>query len=158
MMSARERIMIDLEFDLWANQTVSASLQNADPLPEKAKILFSHIHNVSSAWIRRITKNEVPIDLFELRPLDADIAQMNENFRLWTRFFDSIQDSDVDSKFDFFFPLDGTYRTISYYETAQHIIHHSSYHRGQIIMLLKGSIESVPNPGRVLFSSKARAD
>ena len=45
---------------------------------------------------------------------------------------------------DFIFSIDNSQQRIGVSDSLIHIVHHSSYHRGQIVSNLKGSLEKLP--------------
>ena len=133
-----------IEFEYWSNVKILASLNEAQPLDDRAQFLFAHILNSSNMWLCRVVGSPMKTTLFQERTLDDCEAFMNETAQGWSAFIAMATDADFDRIFQFVAPIDGIERRISVSDAIMHISHHSSYHRGQIVTRLKGSVEKLP--------------
>jgi uncharacterized damage-inducible protein DinB len=151
----KEILLQQMQFEFWANSALLQTLKQAAVLHERALLLFSHINSVNSIWLNRLKGEVVTTNLFQQRTLPECESLLLENNENWTRFLQNISAADLDATIEFDFPVDGTVRVMSKKDAIFHITNHSSYHRGQIITLIKGSVENLPALGYVFFASKA---
>lgn len=103
-------------------------------LPERCFFLLNHTLNAHQIWLSRIL-NEKPFGVWEIHPFE-DLEEINNsNFQ---KSLSVLNNSDLN-------------KTISYWNSKGdlfenkiedilfHIINHSTYHRGQIMMLFRES-------------------
>ena len=147
-------IIKQMQFEYWANYEMLQTLKLATPLNERALLLFSHINSVNLIWLNRIKQEDASTQLFQERTLEDCENLMVENNSNWTKYLQNITESELDELITFKFPIDNTVRILSKKDVIFHITNHSSYHRGQIISLIKGSVENLPMLGYVFFASK----
>jgi len=149
-----EIIKKQINFDYLTNTELLEKLKKAQPLHEKALFLYSHIINVNMIWLNRIKAEEISVELFKERSLSECEIVLHEMKSKWNNYLNTITGDELHRQIPFLFPFDKSRRTISLIDGIFHIVHHSSYHRGQIVLLLKGSVENLPNLGYVFFFSK----
>lgn len=133
-----------LEFENWANTEILSSMKQITELSPKALSLFSHNLSVNSIWQSRILSETPTTTLFQERTLDECETTLNEIKEKWEGYISSIDEKELNRKIEFIFPFDGTKKKMSVLDAITHVLHHSSYHRGQIVTSLKGSIEPLP--------------
>jgi uncharacterized damage-inducible protein DinB len=140
----KELLIKQLEFEHWANQQVLLTLRKITMPDERAVLLFSHLLSSGNMWISRVTGQPITTTLFQERTLDESEKLMYENNQGWLRYIETADVKELNRIVDFIFPLDGSKKRMSVADAILHIVHHSSYHRGQIIARIKGSIEPLP--------------
>jgi uncharacterized damage-inducible protein DinB len=143
-----------MEFEFWANMELLKSLKQANPLAERALLLFSHINSANTIWLNRLKEEDVGTSLFQERTLLECGQLLIENNKNWREYFNQVDNHGLEKGIQFDFPIDGTVRIIAKKDAIFHLTNHSSYHRGQIISLIKGSVETLPALGYVFFASK----
>ncbi|MBI3235791.1 MAG: DinB family protein [Bacteroidetes bacterium] len=116
----------------------------ADPLDERALLLFSHLLSSSHMWLSRVKTEDITTTLFQERTLEGCELLLNENTNNWIEYIDQANDEELNRIIQFTFPIDGTQKKMSVINAIMHIVHHSSYHRGQIVSKLKGCVEELP--------------
>lgn len=141
-------------FEHWANTELFKSLVIANPLPERALFLFSHIISANIIWLNRLKEESISSSLFQERTLPECAQLLIDNNLNWSRYIRELDIVDLEGVIRFDFPIDGTVRTISKMDAIFHLTNHSSYHRGQIISLIKGNVKDLPALGFVFFASK----
>lgn len=150
----KELILKQMQFEYWANFELLQTLKQANPLNERALLLFSHINSANLIWLNRLKEEVVLTGLFQERTLSECEDLLVENNTNWTTYLENIAETELDKITTFNFPIDDTIRTISKKDAIFHITNHSSYHRGQILSLIKDSVENLPMLGYVFFASK----
>lgn len=135
-----------IEFENWANSEILSSMKQIpmNELSPKALNLFSHNLSVNSIWLSRLFSETPTTTLFQERSLDECETTLNEIKQKWKKYISGINENELNRKIEFIFPFDGTKKRMSVLDAITHILHHSSYHRGQIVTSLKGSIEPLP--------------
>lgn len=150
----KELILKQMQFEFWANWELLQTLKQANLLNERALLLFSHINSANLIWLNRLKEEVVSTNLFQERTLTECENLLLQNNTNWTGYLENITEAELEKAITFNFPIDGTVRTMSKKDAIFHITNHSSYHRGQIISLIKGSVENLPMLGYVFFASK----
>ncbi len=145
-----------MSFDFWANTELLDTLKRANPLNERALLLFSHLISVNTIWLNRLKGETISTPLFQERTLIECENVMLENDRNWTAFLQNISDSELEMTIEFHFPIDNTHRIMRKADAIFQITNHSSYHRGQIVSLIKGSVAELPHLGFVFFASQIK--
>ncbi len=150
----KEILIKQIEFENWANESLLASLKSVDNLPDRAMLLFSHLMSSNNMWLCRFNSKPLTTTLFQERTLEESEKLFIENKNEWRSLFSSMQENDFNKVMEFTFPIDGSKRNISITDAILHIAHHSSYHRGQIVILLKGLIEPLPMLNYIIYASR----
>ncbi len=140
----KETLINQINFENWANTELLAAMRQANPLDERALYLFSHLLSSGSMWMSRVKYETPTCALFQERTIAACEQLNKENTKLWLAYLQTSTDQDLKRSIEFVLPFDGSKRLLSVVDAVFHIVHHSSYHRGQIISKLKGSMEPLP--------------
>lgn len=139
-----------IKYDHWANAKVYTAMSQVEVLPPRAIELFSHILAVSSIWLSR-AKGESEIakrfDLYTLKECETLNSTMLSK---WLDYINSL--ANIDEK-RMTFSLLGQRSEIEVLDCINHVVMHGSYHRGQIVALLKGHLPELPLTDFVLFAS-----
>lgn len=147
-------VIKQMQFEHWANTELLKNLKQANPLDDRALLLFSHINSANTIWLNRLNEEPVSTTLFQNRSLLECEQLLNANFENWTNYLNKVTEIELERVLEFVFPIDGTKRTLTKKDAIFHITNHSSYHRGQIISLIKSNVEILPMLGYVFFASK----
>ncbi len=139
-----------LSYDHWANEKVIKAMLQVKLLPPGTTELLSHILAVSSIWLSRAKGENETAKRFELYPLD-ECAMLNDvMLSKWKEYIESIDDIEKIMTFK----LLGQESQMTVMDCFNHVIVHGSYHRGQIVSLLKGQLAELPATDYVLFAMK----
>ena len=102
-----------------------------------------------------MVKNQpVTVAVFEERSLDENEAVLKLNHKGWLEYLESADEDELNRVVEFVFPVDGSKRKMTVADAVMHLTHHSSYHRGQIVSLLKGSVDKLPLVTYVVYASE----
>jgi uncharacterized damage-inducible protein DinB len=143
-----------IQFEYWANTELLKAMKIANPLDDRALLLLSHILSGAKIWLNRIKAEPNSTAMFQERTLAECEALMEENKINWMQYLNSIDDTELNRIVEFIFPIDGSKKRISVVDGITHLMHHSSYHRGQIVVKLKGTVEPLPFAQYVVFASE----
>jgi uncharacterized damage-inducible protein DinB len=143
MTSAAEfRRLFDYEQD--AHRRTLASLDTAQPDHgqdadfRKAVDLAAHIATCRNMWLARLQgSGAVPPTLFPEGLALADVDRLfDETHRAWTAYLQALGDTEVDRGFQYV-AYDGRRFADTVRNVLTQLFAHSSYHRGQIALLLR---------------------
>lgn len=135
------------EHEHWANLKVLESFITIDNPPQKVMQLFSHIIAAQRVWLDRIKGGETQVKPWEefsteimLELLEINYNEIlklieNENFEQLIRYTNSKGETFINTTSQIF----------------THLALHASYHRGQIVSLIKPFVEKVPATDYVLY-------
>lgn len=151
----KNMLLKQVDFEHWANTSLLNTMQKANPLDERALLLFSHILSASNMWLSRVHTLPLTTTLFQERTLAECEVLLHENTRNWIAYIEKANQEELDRIVDFIFPIDGTKKRISVQDAILHILHHSSYHRGQIVAKLKGFVEPLPLVTYIVYASES---
>jgi len=135
------------EYNIWANKEVNRWLENISPEQWTQPVVSSfgsiegtvfHLAGAEKLWRERLVKIQSPSFLSsELR------VTKDELLGLWMDASISLREAvfqlDPEQLYNVFGfrRLNGDYMELAYYQAFAHIFNHSTYHRGQILTLLK---------------------
>lgn len=147
MLIAKELLARHFEYSLWASLKI---LEAAEKMPVEAVekdrgnsfggILgtLTHIFQADRVWLKRFEgdpyfKLALENESFDLAKLKAEWPPIIGTFTAWIRAQD-------DAKFEdqlFWRNVRGEDKTEAMYKILLHIVNHGSYHRGQLITMIK---------------------
>ncbi|MBW8685684.1 DinB family protein [Chitinophaga rhizophila] len=137
------------QYNLWANSKIFAWLDQIDDTQWETKITSSfssiretatHIASAEKIWVDFWTKAMKPVYL------SAQFSgSKTELIYIWQQasndlksFIENYQESELERPVSFIYP-NGTEGQMKFWQTFSHIINHSTYHRGQLVTLLRSS-------------------
>jgi len=127
------------KYNNWANQRVYDSILNMDNINEKAVELFSHIINSQKIWLSRVTnKGDNPVHPWEISPLGQCILIANQTGFDWMRFIKETSEENLSLEIVYKNSQDKEFKS-KVSDILIHVINHSTYHRGQIALIVKSS-------------------
>jgi uncharacterized damage-inducible protein DinB len=144
------------EFEHWSNTMILRSLKSLKENDEKAMKLFSHLLSSHSMWLSRMTKTSFTCTLFQTRTLaDCEIL-MNENLQGWKKYLTNKTDDDLAEVIEFMaaWEVNPSKRKMRIDDAIIHIINHSSYHRGQLVLSIKGKVDELPLSTYIIYASE----
>jgi uncharacterized damage-inducible protein DinB len=144
------------EFEHWSNQTILDSLRSTETPNERALFLFSHLLSSHSMWLSRVNKTEFTTALFQERTLDECEALMQQNLEGWRKWLDAQTNTDWDYSFEFMGLWENPprKRRVTLSDALTHILQHSAYHRGQIVVHIKGTVHELPLSTYIVYAGK----
>ena len=121
-----------------SNRRYIEALRARNPIPDRASSIFSHVLNAHRIWNARIA-GETPTGSWDVQPAETweDLNRFNHDRTRQVLAADSL-DRLVDDH-----DLKGTPRRNTVRDILLQVITHSSYHRGQLAMLI-GSAGATP--------------
>lgn len=133
-----------LAYERWASAAAADSLRTARPAaPEaaaaldRARGIFGHIQSARHLWLSRLgAVPPRPWVKFPDAPLEAIAADAASLDRLWGDYLSSLTEADLHRVVSYS-STEGHPYTTPVRDILTHVFHHSTYHRGQIAMLVR---------------------
>jgi uncharacterized damage-inducible protein DinB len=144
------------EFEHWSNGTILDALRKLTEPSDRGLFLFSHLLSSHSMWLSRVTKTEMRCTLFQERTLVACEALMHENLEGWRAYLADKTQAQLGETIEFMgaWEQPPQKRRMTIEDALMHIISHSAYHRGQIIVHIKGKVEELPLSTYIIYASE----
>lgn len=149
----KEYYQKQIDFEKWANNLTMEAISQADKPNERALQLMGHILGTFSIWLSGILNEMATVGPWDNLTIEK-CRELNEaNHTRWTEYLNSAPTSEFKRliPFDFF----GEQSKMDINDIIVHSINHGSYHRGQIIISLKGKLEKLPLTTYIAFSREA---
>jgi uncharacterized damage-inducible protein DinB len=147
------------EFEKWSNTMILNALRSLNEESPRAHTLFCHLLNSHSMWLSRVTKTDMKVGLFEERSLSDCEFMIEENYQGWKQYLESKTTADLEESIEFMGAWENppSKRRMAIEDALIHIINHSSYHRGQIVVHIKGKVEELPLSTYIMYASEVLA-
>lgn len=136
------------EYNFYANESL-ISLVKEQPSAYKDEIasLYSHILNAQQIWNERILKNQSKIDVWSVLEL-SELDVINQN--VLAESISIVKTLNLQSDFSYKNSRGAVFQN-KIEEVLYHIVNHGTYHRGQIITLLKQQGVSVVSTDYIFY-------
>lgn len=126
------------EYNNWANDRIILKLHevNNDIRNKPIKIL-SHIISVQDSWLEIVKDtNRYNIFLWDEYSIQEIEVLSLKSHKNWIKFISKLSGKDFESTCKFK-NSSGEVKSITYQDILQHVVNHSTYHRGQINQILR---------------------
>ncbi|NLT51507.1 MAG: hypothetical protein GXX85_11375 [Ignavibacteria bacterium] len=135
----KEHYLKLFEFNNWANTSLISHLSKSDNIPDKCVKLMSHIIGAQDLWFERVRKNkEHTISPWDEYSLPECKILSGQSTTKWTNYIKRASEKSLEETISYF-DLKGNYHEDKFSDVLTHLLNHSSYHRGQINMLLSSA-------------------
>lgn len=135
------------EHEYWANLKVLESMICASEIPQRAVEIFSHTIAAQRIWLDRINGNTTELKVWEVFDTKIMLELLEINYNDINKVIDN-QDFEQLIAYQ---TTNGRYCTNTIKHILSHLALHASYHRGQIIILLKEEIDTLPATDYILY-------
>lgn len=128
------------EHEHWANLKVLESIISASETPERAIEIFSHIIAAQRIWLDRINGDKTELKVWEVFETNIMLELLEINYNDINKIIDN-QDFEQLIAYQ---NSSGQHFTRTINQILTHLSLHASYHRGQVVLLLKEQITPLP--------------
>ena len=133
------------QYNDWANHRMLVTLEQNDLKNTKIQLLFSHVLSSQIVWLNRIKALPTsPFPLWEFYKLRELRSMTEESTFNWINFINDLKPDSYLRRISYQNSQQQQFET-SLREIMTQVINHSSYHRGQIALLLRE--EGIDPPG-----------
>lgn len=142
-----------IQYEAWANRLIAEALAEAGERGRPLHLL-AHLLAIQTLWLDLITGRPLSTGLWpERTPADC-VALIDTNEQAWLAYLETASADELE-RLVTYPPADGgAWRQLSMRDAISGIVIHSSYHRGQIILHLKGKIDALPLTTYPSFASQ----
>lgn len=131
-------------FDHWANSELLAALTGAAPLPARAAAIFSHLLATTQVWHARLLGQAVSVPVWPDWPPADWPAELTANAARMGQYLHGLAEDDFSRPVRYTNTKGEAFET-SVSDILTHLLTHVSYHQGQVVALLKGSVMPLPD-------------
>lgn len=135
------------EHEYWANLKVLESLMAVDELSQKVVEVFSHTIAAQRIWLDRINSIKTELKVWEVFETKIMLELLEINY---TDVQKIIKKQDLEQLIAYQ-NSKGEHFTSTISQILTHLTLHSSYHRGQVVLLLKNHVSVLPATDYILY-------
>lgn len=135
------------EHEHWANLKVLESIICASEMPQRAIEIFSHTIAAQRIWLDRINGDKTELKVWEVFDTEIMLELLEINYADINKTIDN-QDFEQLIAYQ---NSSGQHFTSTINQVLTHLSLHASYHRGQVVMLLKGKIGTLPTTDYIFY-------
>ncbi|MFN0009343.1 MAG: DinB family protein [Planctomycetota bacterium] len=129
------------DHDAWANREAIASLigsgEGAPPLAQAVKVL-AHVLGAERLWLDRLLRAKPSVPVWPEARLETLRADFDDMARRWEDLLDDLEPSDLDREIEYVNSKGEPWKS-TVGDVLDHVVLHSSYHRGQIASHLRAA-------------------
>lgn len=146
----KEHFIQVMKHDYWANERLLHTLKQLPWIPIKAKEIFDHLIAAEVTWHARIVDatSDMPIWKSNLE-MNALGTHLNECHERWMSLLETEQD--ILEKTIVYKNSSGREFHNSVAEILTHVSMHSQYHRGQVTLLIRDQLDSLPATDYIVY-------
>jgi uncharacterized damage-inducible protein DinB len=157
--SPKPRTAADFEqlfrYTQWANARILDAMQTADPAPERAVELFSHLLRAQDIWYGRIQKTDhADLALWVDESLTACAERAEASAQRRATVLDGQAESDLDRSVSYT-NSKGTHFETPLRDLLSHVVNHGTHHRAQIALVLREAGIAPPTTDYIFFVRNA---
>lgn len=149
-MTLAELILEQIEFEHWANNKTINAYLSAETPPERASELMSHLLQAKRLWLDRIKGTETVAKPWNVIPAGELLEFEQKNYEQWKEWHVSEYEVKADASIEIKSPRGNIVFQIR--AVLIQLTHHSAYHRGQVIQLLKPILGTVPQTDYLVYA------
>ncbi|MEO8663864.1 MAG: DinB family protein [Ignavibacteria bacterium] len=130
-------------YEHWANNAITYALVKIEELPPKALSIMSHIVDAQIVWLSRIKSIDTHVRVWEDYTIEEISGKLEQSSTDLIGFLKSISGDDTKKIISYKNSKGEEFRS-TLEDILTHLIIHSAYHRGQIILLIKPFVSVLP--------------
>ncbi len=135
------------EHEHWANLKVLESMIGATEISQRIIEIFSHTIAAQRIWLDRINGNKTELKVWEVFDTNIMLELLEINY---SDILKVINNQDFE-RLIAYQTSNGRHFTSTINQILSHLALHASYHRGQVVLLLKGKVDTLPTTDYILY-------
>lgn len=135
------------EHEHWANLKVLESMIGATEISQRIIEIFSHTIAAQRIWLDRINGNKTELKVWEVFDTNIMLELLEINYSDTLKV---INNQDFE-RLIAYQTSNGRHFTSTINQVLSHLALHASYHRGQVVLLLKGKVDTLPTTDYILY-------
>lgn len=146
----KKELLTLVRYDTWATGLLIDSFLEAKNPPPKSLDTLAHIISAREIWYYRIISDPSPVKVWEnYKPEDLKKALKKVNSH-YLDFFRPMKEDDFFAEITYKNSA-GIQFTTPLYQIMYHLHSHSSYHRGQVLTLIRPHIKEAPQMDYIVY-------
>lgn len=145
-------------YEAWAAERTLASIAASPPdAPETARArgIFAHIQKARQMWLFRLGAGEKPVwEMFPDWPIDRLRQEAHATDTAWGKYLEALTEAELRREVAYA-STEGRGFVSTVGEILAHVFNHSTYHRGQIAMLVAKAGGPPASTDLIVFSRRA---
>jgi uncharacterized damage-inducible protein DinB len=151
----KEHFQLLFQYEKWATGRVLDAMKQLPVQDEKCLEWMAHILLAQLIWYARLTNTNPPTTAWEKKTVEECEKMFDGNTKLWAVYWSNIDEKDLHKKISYNNLKGDAFEDITK-DILNHVINHSTYHRGQIIAKLKGQLPTLPSTDYIFFFRENR--
>lgn len=135
------------EHEHWANLKVLETLILTKEPPQRAIEVFSHTIAAQRIWLDRMIDNKTELKVWEVFDTKIMLELLEINYSDLNKLLDN---QDINQLINYQ-NSQGEPFTNTINQILTHLALHASYHRGQVVLLLKNQVDSLPTTDYIFY-------
>jgi uncharacterized damage-inducible protein DinB len=148
-MERREDIQKLIDHELWANRQIVELALSARDLPDRVQEIMSHVLNAQKVWLARLKGESQPVGVWDSVLTENWLEQVEENSKELKSVLENTES--LESKITYKNSKGSSFES-TVAEIFHHLMLHSQYHRGQLVVLMKPYATSLPATDFIFWS------
>ena len=135
------------EHEYWANIKVLETLISVEMPPQRAIEVFSHTIAAQRIWLDRMKGDTTELKVWEVfdSKIMLELLEINHTDLL------KILDNQDINQLIAYQNSEGGHHTSTINQILTHLALHAAYHRGQVVLLLKNQVDSLPTTDFIFY-------
>jgi uncharacterized damage-inducible protein DinB len=150
-MNRRDYFLQVFAYEKWANQLMIEKLLSLPELPARAHEVFAHILSAQQIWLNRLKEEAVTAAIWENYQTDEWEHIEMRNMQQYEIYINGLAEADFD-KLILYHNSKGEEFKTPVNQILTHVSHHSAYHRGQLVLLIKPWTKELPQTDYIIYS------
>lgn len=139
------------EYSLQSNQATIGLLEKyGNDVPQKAIKNFSHILNAQHIWNHRIEGIKPSFKVWDIHPIHQ-LREINET--LFAQSFSILENEDLGRMVSYVNSLGESFSN-TVQDILFHVVNHSTYHRGQVMLQLRESLQDAISTDYIFYKRR----
>ncbi len=138
------------KYNEWANNRIIESILTLEEIKNNYVKALSHLIAVQKLWYDRVQGAKIINEIIEIDSIEGCITLSKESSLIWLKFIENRNDEDF-SKMISYKDTKGNDHENSLTDILTHLINHSTYHRAQIVIMLKNEVEKIPVTDYIIY-------
>lgn len=139
------------KFNHWANETVVEFLLEKNIQEDKILSIASHIYLAQENWYCRTVGRQTDLPVWDLKTFQEIAEQTSASDQKWLDLISSMDDPDFDGILNYA-NMAGQPHMNTVQDVLTHVINHATYHRGQIIYLIRDKGITPPSTDYIRYA------
>lgn len=140
-----------LNYEFWANQRVIQALETIDNPPARAVALMGHILAAQHVWFGRVVHEPTFVSIWEDTPVAWLEETAQRQHQRLVSYVTALAEPELLQSVEYVNSKGESYQS-PLLDILTHMSHHSAYHRGQVVQLIRPMLNEAPVTDFIVWS------